>query len=184
MLTRLHARYGKDGISEDLIFKEAKGIAGGREWRQGGQLEQQSKPSPRNMFQARYAIRHAWKGKIECESPIRGRWGGPPRGSDQSAKPKAAKDLAFVKRGAELARLVAQDVPEIAVTANAAGGPSPKDPGTAEPSEKPSTPPNTGDDAKKKESKGCAASGTHSGGLLALLGLVALIGWRRRRSEV
>lgn len=29
VLTRLHARYSKDGISEDLVFKEAPSIAGG-----------------------------------------------------------------------------------------------------------------------------------------------------------
>ncbi|HWN83441.1 MAG TPA: DUF2330 domain-containing protein, partial [Candidatus Udaeobacter sp.] len=36
VLIRLHARYSKDGISEDLVFKAAPPIAGGREWRGEG----------------------------------------------------------------------------------------------------------------------------------------------------
>jgi len=45
VLTRLHARYGKGAISEDLIFKAAPPIAGGREWRVGGgKLEEGAVP--------------------------------------------------------------------------------------------------------------------------------------------
>ncbi|HWN80526.1 MAG TPA: hypothetical protein VNM87_00380, partial [Candidatus Udaeobacter sp.] len=72
-----------------------------------------------NNFQARYAVRHPWTGKIYCHDPIRGRWGGPPAGQQQiAAGPVAATDLAFAPRGKiELASMVLEDVEEIGLTA-------------------------------------------------------------------
>src|SRR6185436_1640105 len=79
VLTRLHARYGKDGVPNDLVFKTARPIIGGREVRsETGKLEERATESDYNNFQGRYAIRHEWTGPIACEKPIRGRWGGPP----------------------------------------------------------------------------------------------------------
>ena len=121
VLTRLHARYGKDAIGEDLVFRAAPGILGGREQRDDkGKLEEGASPSTYNNFQARYAVRHPWTGKIYCHDPIRGRWGGPPAGQQQqiAAGPVAATDLAFAPRGKiELASMVLSDVQEIGVTA-------------------------------------------------------------------
>ena len=55
----LHARYGKDGAPNDLVFKAAPPIVGGREVRdEAGQLEERAKPDDTNNFQGRYAIRH------------------------------------------------------------------------------------------------------------------------------
>ena len=176
VLTRLHARYAKDGISEDLVFMAAPPIAGGREWRgPEGKLEEGNVASPINNFQGRYAIRHEWTGAISCASPVRGIWGGPPDGSQQVATgPLAATDLGFVKRGAiELAQVVRSDVPEIGLVAGAATAPPPAaldKPPVAE--EKPVHSP-------KKEKKGCAAGGSGGGLLLAGLALLALA-WRRR----
>ncbi|MBA3464855.1 MAG: DUF2330 domain-containing protein [Deltaproteobacteria bacterium] len=117
VLTRLHARYGKDGAPNDLVFKQAPPIVGGREERDGsGVLEQRSRKDSVNNFQGRYAIRHAWTGTIACQNPVRGVWGGPPPGVNIAEGPMAAKDLAFAPRGnVQLPNLVAQDVPEIAV---------------------------------------------------------------------
>ncbi len=68
VLTRLHARYGKDGAPNDLIFKEAAAIIGGREVRGAdGKLEERASPSGMNNFQARYAIRHEWTGPLACK---------------------------------------------------------------------------------------------------------------------
>jgi MYXO-CTERM domain-containing protein len=122
VLTRLHARYGKE-ISDDLVFKEASAIVGGREFLQAGKkLEEGARPDSYNNFQGRYAIRHPWQGPLLCLSPRRGRWGGP----WQSVKSqiadrgtKAATNLAFAPRGAfALAGAVQQDVPEIALKAD------------------------------------------------------------------
>src|SRR5262249_2551741 len=77
VLTRLHARYGKE-LKNDLVFEQAKPIVGGREFVQSdGKLEQGARPDQVNNFQGRYAIRHFWKGPIRCEHPRRGEWGGP-----------------------------------------------------------------------------------------------------------
>jgi hypothetical protein len=112
VLTRLHARYGKDSLGADLVFKEAEPIVGGRErLNEAGKLEEGAMKSSFNNFQARYAIRHSWPGAITCEKPIRNRWGGRwpasvsagagvaeagPPGSDA---PLAATKLAYVPRG-------------------------------------------------------------------------------------
>jgi hypothetical protein len=119
VLTRLHARYGKDALGEDLVFKTAGPIAGGRE-QQGtdGKLETGSHPDSVNNFQGRYAIRHPWKGPIECANPKRGVWGGPPPGQEGGGGLKVAKDLAFAPRGTlQLASIVQHDVPEIGLKA-------------------------------------------------------------------
>jgi hypothetical protein len=186
VLTRLHARYSKDGISEDLVFKEAPAIAGGREWRgPSGTLEEGKVASPINNFQARYAIRHEWTGPIGCDSPTRGVWGGPPAGQGQ-AQPKAATDLAFVPRGqTQLASIVRQDVPEIGIRAErsaAAGKPAPADPALVEqslndPGQKAAE--DTGKRPAAKESKGCATGGGARGWAAVFVALF-LFGLRRR----
>jgi hypothetical protein len=112
VLTRLHARYGKE-IQDDLVFKAAPPIVGGREFLQAsGQLEERSQPSSINNFQGRYAIRNKWTGKISCANPRRNIWGGPPSGG---AKPtQSALGLAFAPRGqVQLGRSIRGDVPEI-----------------------------------------------------------------------
>ena len=161
VLTRLHARYGK-AIKDDLQFKAATPIAGGREHLfAGGTLEEGAQSSSVNNFQARYIIRHAWTGPITCSNPVRGRWGGP-----DTTKVQPALDLAFAPRGSvKLPNAVAQNVPELdlqmlestlTMTPGApARGPS-----------------------KSKTGCGCQ-SGEASGGLL--FGLVALLVRRRRK---
>jgi MYXO-CTERM domain-containing protein len=123
VLTRLHARYGKS-ITNDLVFKTADGIVGGREHvidPKTGKLEEGAQSSPMNNFQARYAIRHPWTGAISCLAPKRGVWGGPPSGqSDDGAQP--ALGLAFAERGAvALSDVVVRDVPEIGLKVHATG---------------------------------------------------------------
>jgi MYXO-CTERM domain-containing protein len=174
VLTRLHAQ---DGISEDLVFKAAKAIAGGREWRgQDGKLEEGAIDYQMNNFQARYAIRHEWTGPIACADPIRGVWGGPPEGSQEVASgPTAATDLAFVPRGkTQLAQIVRQDVPEIGVVAEKSA--------EAQPPKPPQPPTETGTTFKpKKDKNGCAIGGDGPAWLVVLaLGLLAL---RRRRTR-
>jgi hypothetical protein len=178
VLTRLHARYAKDGINEDLVFKTAEAIQGGREMRGSeGKLEEGAQKASMNNFQGRYAIRHEWTGEIKCASPVRGRWGGPPADKQQVASgPVAATDLAFVPRGKlELAKVVRSDVPEIEVkstaSADQATAPAPGD--SKQPAAEPTYQP-------KKEKKGCAAGGTS--GLTGALGLLFLALVLRRRA--
>jgi hypothetical protein len=116
VITRLHARYSKESLGADIIFKAAPPIAGGREvMGANGQLENGPQSAPYNNFQGRYAIRHQWKGPIACANPIRNQWGGPPGGGQPPPAP--ATRLAFVARGAPLAQMVTRDVPELDVKA-------------------------------------------------------------------
>jgi hypothetical protein len=99
-------------MKDDLRFREAKPITGGREmWSQKG-LEYGATPSPQNFFQARYAIRHWWTGPITCAHPRRGVWGGP---TDGRANPViAASKTAFAPRGKlQLASVINRDLWEI-----------------------------------------------------------------------
>jgi hypothetical protein len=112
VLTRLHARYGRD-IKDDLVFRAAPPIVGGREFvRDGGKLEEGAQASSINNFQGRYAIRHRWTGPVACAKPRRGIWGGSPNGGSNAPQP--ALNLAFAPRGGlQLATTINGDVPEI-----------------------------------------------------------------------
>jgi hypothetical protein len=118
-LTRLHARYTKDALGADLVFREAPAIVGGREFLRsdGKTLEKGAQPSNYNNFQGRYAIRHPWTGPIACSRPHRGVWGGNPAG--ENAAPTPARDLAFAKRGAtNLASLLHTNIEELGIAAS------------------------------------------------------------------
>ncbi len=123
VLTRLHARYGKADMKDDLRFREAKPVTGGREqWSKNG-LEYGATPSDQNFFQARYAIRHAWTGPIRCANPVRGVWGGPPDGNYQPTI--AASKVAFAPRGKlEVASVVKRDLWEIGLRKDGGSAPS------------------------------------------------------------
>ncbi|HLL20818.1 MAG TPA: DUF2330 domain-containing protein, partial [Kofleriaceae bacterium] len=114
VLTRLHARYGRGDMKDDLRFREGKPIVGGREmWGKQG-LEYGAQPSTLNNFQARYAVRHTWTGPIRCANPQRGIWGGPPDGNHQALQ--MASKTAFAPRGKlELASVIKRDLTEINV---------------------------------------------------------------------
>jgi MYXO-CTERM domain-containing protein len=203
VLTRLHARYDSSSLGEDLVFAEAPAIVGGREFLQAqGKLEEGAveQPGGMNNFQARYIIRHPWAGKIECENPRRGRWGGPPAGVQGNSQPKVARQLAFEARDATLGSFVTADAAKI-VGITAIDSPAPAD----GPAPEPTTPEPKPDEGKKDEGKpaegkpadakkdakgeaakgGCACSVDDDTpaqglglGLLALLGLGIV---RRRR---
>ncbi|MCA2977706.1 MAG: DUF2330 domain-containing protein, partial [Myxococcaceae bacterium] len=114
VLTRLHARYDRRSLGEDLVFKAAPPIAGGREFlTDGASLEQGAVSYGTNQFQGRYAIRYPWTGPIACSKPVRGRWGGPPTGAP--SLPLAAQDTAFAPRGRELGAFAESPVPELGV---------------------------------------------------------------------
>ncbi|MEZ4302759.1 MAG: DUF2330 domain-containing protein [Polyangiaceae bacterium] len=182
VLTRLHMRYTKDALGEDLVFKAAPAIQGGREQRTAAGLEQGAILASFNNFQARYAIRHPWTGPIECESPVRGVWGGPPTGP--AAETRAATDLAFVPRGAALAGFLTAALPPIS-----SPGTSP----TSAPSAAPSASASATAPATQSATEGpplpepggcsCMLACTESTGAVwpagLLLGLLALLRLRR-----
>jgi MYXO-CTERM domain-containing protein len=170
-LTRLHARYGKDDVQDDLVFATAKPIVGGREHIHDatGTLEVGAREDSMNNFQGRYTIRHEWTGEIACKEPVRGRWGGSPDGSPE-VDAVAGRDLAHAPRGqVKLPQLLVSDAPEIGVRAGGAMPPPPAPPRTGR---EPSAPFAYG--------KGCGCqSGEQTGGLLAAFTVLLLL--RRRR---
>jgi len=127
VLTRLHARYSAQDMKDDLRFREAKPVTGGREqWSRQG-LEYGAVPSAQNYFQARYAMRHRWTGPIACASPQRNIWGGPPDGNYQPTI--AASKVAFAPRGKlALGTVIGRDLWEIGFKKTA-----PQQPGFAKP---------------------------------------------------
>jgi MYXO-CTERM domain-containing protein len=172
VLTRLHARYTKDALGEDLVFKAAPPIAGGREFATSGRtLEKGARPAPINNFQARYAIRHAWTGAMACANPVRGIWGGPPSGTAARA-PAAATNLAFAARGdLPLASLLREEVPELGLQA----APVPA-----------STAPDVGSKPASKACGTCAVGqSSESGGPWSLVfaAVLGLVGVRRRHQR-
>jgi hypothetical protein len=99
VLTRLHTRYSKDTLSEDLVFHEAKPAMGGRANPNGTNGDEGARVGEGiNNFQGRYIIRHYWSGKVACNDPQYDRWGGPP-GNEVARPTMAAKGLALAPRG-------------------------------------------------------------------------------------
>jgi uncharacterized protein (TIGR03382 family) len=183
VLTRLHARYGKS-ITDDLRFKNAEPIAGGREhMTKDGKIEEGWEPAPYNNFQGRYAIRHEWTGAISCANPQRHRWGGPP--SEVYSKPgyiatgiKPAVGLAFAPRGeVDLQKVVQRDVPELGLKSAAAATIATPAIGKSSPLTKLMNPSLNGD---KQPKSGCGCQTSDSGGLIMTLGLALWLRGRRR----
>jgi hypothetical protein len=164
VLTRLHARYGKNDMKDDLRFREATPITGGREvWSKQG-LEYGASPATQNNFQARYAIRYWWTGPMKCANPRRGVWGGPPHGGNNQVI--AANKTAFAPRGKlQLASVIKRDLWEIGYKKARSPVKSPK---LGTPPSKP---------------KAMFFGGGMLGGL-ALIGLGALLARRRRSSQL
>jgi hypothetical protein len=120
VLTRLHTRYDKTALSEDLVFREAKPILGGRANYDGQSADHGAQPAPdgTNNFQGRYIIRHYWTGPVKCKEPQWGRWGGPPDGHDPGTQP--AKGLASAPRGkVKLNDVVQSPVPALGLAGRA-----------------------------------------------------------------
>jgi hypothetical protein len=118
VLTRIHVRYAKDSLGDDLVFSKAQPIVGGREYlMNGGEIEKGARPDTTNNFQARYVNRHAWTGAIACAAPRRGVWGGPTANVKTQPPIAPATKIAFAPRGGsvDLASLVREDVPELGV---------------------------------------------------------------------
>lgn len=118
VLTRLHYRYDKDGLGEDLVFRAAGPIVGGRGMPdQDGQLaERRAQASSYNNFQGRYVILNRWKGEIACDNPVRGQWGGPP--GKPTPRPFAAGNTALEGVSnktltSRLPALIRTDIPEL-----------------------------------------------------------------------
>ena len=109
-LTRLHARYAKGSLGEDLIFKTAGAIVGGRQVARDGALEKGASTSDLgfNQFQGRYIMRNYWTGPVSCSNPDWDRWG--PAGSGASVAVGPTSGGSTEASSDELEFMVREDV--------------------------------------------------------------------------
>jgi len=116
-LTRLHARYTAEIATEDLVFRTASPIFGGRGTpNTDGVMSQDVTEGYTNMFQGRYAILHWFEGDITCDEPERGYWGDNPSAS-------AAENLAFTARDElELEDAISADIDQLGISARVPTG--------------------------------------------------------------
>lgn len=86
-LTRLHYRYTTETLGEDLVFRQATALFGGRGVPDGrGELTERHRGDATvNQFQGRYVMLHPWEGPVRCAQPRRGVWGGDPHGGEDQA---------------------------------------------------------------------------------------------------
>jgi hypothetical protein len=178
VLTRLHYRYEKDGLDEDLVFRAAGPIVGGRGMPDpSGELgERRAQASSVNNFQGRYVILHAWEGEIACENPQRGTWGGPPGGAmprPLAAGNTALKGMTTKTLTSQLPHLIETDIPELDLEARE---PDPTLEGRREPEGEQSMPKA---DASNTEGCSVSAGGSASLGWIALC--IVAMGLKRRR---
>ena len=116
VLTRLHTRYSKDTLSEDLVFQPASPVVGGRARFDGTSVEApgEVKPDRTNNFQGRYIMRNYWEGEVACENPQFNRWGGPGGTGKPGKTAKAATGLGSVARKpTDLAKVVRSPLPAL-----------------------------------------------------------------------
>ena len=125
VLTRLHARYDRQNLTEDLLFRETDSVVGGTgsaESINASSGPQFLKSGP-STFQGRYIIRHYWEGKVQCKDPRYGIWGGPPGGGYNpggSGPIEAAQDLASTPRGkVSLPAIIQSELPALGIKAKA-----------------------------------------------------------------
>jgi hypothetical protein len=115
VLTRLHTRYSKETLGDDLVFRPAPPVEGGREDTGLAVQPIDAHPSGANSFQARYVIRHKWKGPVTCSDPRFGVWGGPPANLRRTGL-GSVQDPASAPRGkVDLAAMLRVDVPSLGI---------------------------------------------------------------------
>lgn len=103
VLTRLHYRYTSSELPDDLVFRPAPAVMGGRGVPSGPNRELErstTQDAYTNNFQGRYLILNEWKGPLSCPSPQRGIWGGPPAGEDRPMV--SATGLSLMRSGMPL----------------------------------------------------------------------------------
>jgi hypothetical protein len=174
-LTRLHLRYDAGAAGEDLVFREAKPLMGGTKlspFNQSARVVSRS-----DTFQARYAIRHPWEGKVRCSDPEYGHWGPPPRGRKyRQATPVRERDAVSERTLDEYVLVELQPVTLLSTAEPDAPEPTEPDPTPTPSAEEP--PPLT-----PTPSDGCVhcSSPTRSSGPLGVLLALCLLAWPVRR---
>jgi MYXO-CTERM domain-containing protein len=171
VLTRLHHRYGKEGLPHDIEVQPAPHVQGGVDLPKGvsHELSTNVGSADRSKFQTRFNHFHPNKVVVNCENPQHGRWGKPPRTYRGLRKVWVAQDLATKNRTSiKPADMVRTPVPALGL---AGAMPKAADAGTAA--------------ANEKDGKACGCRAVGRGaaggvGWAAVLGLGVLAARRRR----
>ena len=118
-LTRLHARYGNDGLTDDLIFQQANAIVGGRGTPTdafGTVGEKEAEESGTNQFQGRYIMLNEWTGEVKCKEPNYGIWTG--NGAQDSAVSPNSGGVKNTEGPLVLGDLIREDVASLGQSSN------------------------------------------------------------------
>ena len=116
LITRLHARYDKDTLAEDLIFQEAPPLYGGHADRGPLGSPTQEQGAVASSFQGRYAILHDWDGPVLCTPPRYRIWGGPPSAGARLPPLQSAIEPAGAVRGQkDLGRSILTPLPSLGI---------------------------------------------------------------------
>lgn len=157
VVTRLHLRYEKDQIGEDLVFRKAPPVFGGRQdIGENRELIREVKSSDYNNFQGRYIIKHPWTGPTLCLSPSYGNWGSH-TGPRSAPSPNTAGGSLAPSSTLSLEDLVKEDVPAIGLLTRS---------------------------PKVLTSSGCSRGCSSGGGLSLMALLAAIFVIRRRRNQM
>ena len=194
-LTRMHHRYDAQGLTRDLVFREAPVIVGGRGMPDAeGHLQEKHATGGQgvNAFQGRYVMLHPWEGPVRCQNPQRGMWGGPPDGQPQQqtvTPPNPLRAAPTAASGPVDPMVSAEDRSFLAVTAAPAASPelgvlpAPRPTAVAEPEPQPQ--PNAQPVGPAASSGGCAScaatSSTSAPWGIGFVALALFAVWRRKR---
>jgi hypothetical protein len=168
VITRLHHRYDTKSLPEDVMVQPAASVEGGLALPSGpnGEASGSVESAQESRLQIRYSALHPSKKVIQCENPVRYRWGKAPPDYRGLRKTWTARDLAYKKRDKfVLNEVIKSSVPVLGIAA----APDP----AAAPANAPA--------AEAKSDSGCAlAAPAPAGGVWAWLTL--LVGaWGLRR---
>lgn len=174
VLSRLHYRYAKQGMPEDVELGPGAPIKGGVGLPLGelGAAELEVKPSEKNEFQTRFNGLFPNKIVVKCDDPKHHRWGKAPRSYRGLRKIWVADDLSRRNRKRiTVDKAILTPIPDLGISGVVAEEPA------AEVQE--AAPVN-----EEKSSCGCRTAGapTHNSWGLGAALLAALAFWRRRRS--
>jgi len=175
ILSRVHARYDREFLKQDVELVPGKPLEGGAAIPEGpeGMLPRDIRPSDKNKLQIRFVTLHPWPGVLKCEKPERWRWGLEWRSVRRLNKIWTAVDLTRRPRDRmKPEEVFLSPVPELGIVPQA----EPADAGA-----------DAGPEPEPESKGGCGcrlAAGGAPRGSGALWGLLAAVGFmlgRRRR---
>lgn len=170
VITRLHHRYDRAALPQDIEVQPAGHVRGGLGAPVGPNAELAGgvEPSAESRLQVRYVVAHPSKRVAQCDNPQRWRWGKAPASYRGLRKTWTARDLAYKKRDKfVLAEVIESSVPALGIKGSAA----------AEPPSAPVA-------SEAKEDSGCAlrgSAGRERSSALVRAGFMALVLMLSRR---